>query len=583
MIIPPMTSFKPCLEWAEHLAARPVDLVTPEREALERHVATCAACAAVRDDYRAIDALIQGLPQVQPLPGLPPRLVRLWDDEDRELAASEIGARDVGADGITPHVAPRSAALAASHHRLRHTLRALAAVLIVGALLGSYFLLVAGRMTGPTTGGRPSYGPPVDPAGPRPHLGAWRTITLPPGSPNRATQAAQPGAAGGLPTGGAVIYEQTSVSGLLYAVAPPAVDGGTKLWRSTDAGRTWVPLAVPAAVTALPAGAQIDLFLAPADPDTVFLWGYSAGPRGETRLYSQDRGADWTMLAMPAGLDAWNVTVPMAARGVWYLPVRVGVQPAIWVSTNHGQSWTPHPYPVTLPPRDLAQSAPAGVTLSVQYERGGLLWAYGHTLWWSPDYGVTWRRLGVWGNPLCNALIIGTPDLSVLYCLFSNGAQMIDANAPLSSRPIWRSTDRGQTWRPVPSGPDVVPGRGIAGKQDLSNPPWNGESAMLLRDGSLLILAPARENPNMAAFWTLTPGANVWHEASAPLASPQGYCLAATPGSGSGVEPPVLDECALPLLVTVTAGPGDTQLVYVTHAQNIAVTSPVYVASLTWR
>jgi hypothetical protein len=259
------------------------------------------------------------------------------------------------------------------------------------------------------------------------------------------------------------------------------------------------------------------------------------------------------------------------------------VQPAIWVSTDHGQSWTPHPYPVTLPPRDLAQPTPAGITLSVQYERGGLLWAYGHTLWWSPDYGVTWRRLGAWGRQPCNALIIGTPDLSALYCLFSNGAQTIDANAPLSSRPIWRSSDRGLTWRPVPSGPDVVPGRGIAGKQYLSNPPWNGVSSMLLRDGSLFILAPARENPNMAAFWTLAPGANVWHEASAPLAPPQGYCLAATPAAGSGfATAPILGECALPLLVTVTAGPGDTQLVYLTHAQNVAITSPAYAATLTW-
>lgn len=584
MTMPPMTPLKPCPEWAEYLAAPPADLAPGERDALEQHLTTCTACAATRDDYQAMDALILGLPEVRPLPSLPLRLLRLWEEEDGELTR-EIEASEPAEERLAVHTPLRTppTLFAARRLQLRRAARALAAVFIVGALLGSYFLLVAGRATGPSTGSRLSYGPRVDPPGPRPHLGAWRTVALPPGSPDRATQAAQSGAAGGQPTGGAVIYEQTSVSGLLYAVAPPSVDGGTKLWRSTDAGRTWVPLPVPAPVAVLPAGAQVDLFLAPDDPDIVFLWGYSSGPRGETRLYSQDRGANWSTLTMPAGSEAWNVTVPIAAHGVWYLPVWVGAQPAIWVSTNLGARWTPHAYPVTLPPRDLAQPAPAGIMLSLRYARGGLLWAYGHTLWWSPDYGATWDPLGPWGSQPCNALIMGTPDLSELYCVVSNGEQTLDPSAPLSARPIWRSTDRGQTWRAVPSGPDVVPPPESAGAQYLSGPSWNGTSGMLLRDGSLLILAPARENPRMAAFWTLAPGANVWHEASAPLAPPQGYCLAATPGSGSGfAAAPILGECALPLLVTVTAGLGDTQLVYVTHAQNVAITSPVYVATLTW-
>ena len=64
-----------CAEWAEKLAAtHPDDLSPSERVALERHVASCPACAAVRTEYQAIDALILDFPGVKPLPDLPIRL-----------------------------------------------------------------------------------------------------------------------------------------------------------------------------------------------------------------------------------------------------------------------------------------------------------------------------------------------------------------------------------------------------------------------------------------------------------------------------------------------------------------------------
>ncbi len=48
-----------CVVWWEKLAAtHPDDLFPSEQQALERHVASCQACAAVRAEYQTIDALL---------------------------------------------------------------------------------------------------------------------------------------------------------------------------------------------------------------------------------------------------------------------------------------------------------------------------------------------------------------------------------------------------------------------------------------------------------------------------------------------------------------------------------------------
>src|SRR5262245_44002423 len=77
------TTIAPCAEWARLLAPRPEDLSSAEREALDAHLATCAACTAAREDYARMDALIRGLPAPRPLPGLPEKLLALWDVEER--------------------------------------------------------------------------------------------------------------------------------------------------------------------------------------------------------------------------------------------------------------------------------------------------------------------------------------------------------------------------------------------------------------------------------------------------------------------------------------------------------------------
>jgi len=67
-----------CPEWAEKLnAIHRNDLPFEERAELRKHLETCANCRAVKAEYRALDALITGLPPVEPLPAMPPRLREL--------------------------------------------------------------------------------------------------------------------------------------------------------------------------------------------------------------------------------------------------------------------------------------------------------------------------------------------------------------------------------------------------------------------------------------------------------------------------------------------------------------------------
>ncbi len=85
---------EPCKQWRLKLAAtHPDDLDPAERAALETHLATCPACAAVYATYARMDAAVLRLPAPAPLEGLPPRLLALWEAEDQQAAGSRAPAR----------------------------------------------------------------------------------------------------------------------------------------------------------------------------------------------------------------------------------------------------------------------------------------------------------------------------------------------------------------------------------------------------------------------------------------------------------------------------------------------------------
>jgi hypothetical protein len=253
--------------------------------------------------------------------------------------------------------------------------------------------------------------------------------------------------------------------------------------------------------------------VSPGAPDAVFLNGNAGGPS----YYSLDRGDHWQVLQQPAGAELWDVAAPTAEGEVWYYIRTVGVtQPEIWVSHDHGAQWVKHMYPARVPPSLQDDGIYPGVApLSLRYEKGGLLFLVERTLWWSPDYGATWQKLETWSEPPCDRSIIGTPDLSVLYCVAWNGEQR--------PHPYWRSLDHGQTWQPVPAEPSTqATGAGLTAGPF---PP------AVLRDGSLLGLFAIPEDPQNAAFFSLAPGSNVWRQASDRLNGVLSGCLGVRAGS----------------------------------------------------
>jgi hypothetical protein len=245
----------------------------------------------------------------------------------------------------------------------------------------------------------------------------------------------------------------------------------------------------------------------------------------------------------------WDVAAPTVEGDVWYYIRTVGVsQPEIWVSRDHGAQWVRHMYPVSLPsatpvaPNGMAYPG-IGPDLSLRYDKGGLLFLFDNILWWSPDYGATWQKLETWSEPPCDRSIVGTPDLSVLYCVQWYGEQ--------KPQPYWRSLDHGQTWTPVPTEPPAaLAANGLAFPRIM--PP------LVLRDGSLLEMAAIPGSTSGVAYYSLAPNANVWTQVSAPLNDVLGLCPQPQPTPGTSSA----SLCVQSISATLANGPTGRQYLY---------------------
>jgi anti-sigma factor RsiW len=159
---PPMS--KPCPAWETRLAAAHLgDLAPAERAALEEHLASCPACAALLARYERMDSQIRQTPALAPLADLPPQLLALWAEEDQraETTGSLRPIRSARKQTSSPMSAPlRPVPISAEHkqrpRRLISTVAALVAVLIVALLITA---LVASRLHSGAPTGNP--GPSV--------------------------------------------------------------------------------------------------------------------------------------------------------------------------------------------------------------------------------------------------------------------------------------------------------------------------------------------------------------------------------------------------------------------------------------
>ena len=151
------TTVKPCREWADRLAARhPDDLSPTDAAALKQHLQTCAACASVYRSYALMESAIRALPVGESVNALPQQSLleepikgRLTEDAASDHAPVTCWPRAT----TRPKQVVRFANLAA-------------AVLVVGAIIVASVLLFRAHPT--TTGGK---GPaPVTPPGSLPQM-----------------------------------------------------------------------------------------------------------------------------------------------------------------------------------------------------------------------------------------------------------------------------------------------------------------------------------------------------------------------------------------------------------------------------
>ena len=232
---------KPCAMWSEQLAASSQkDLTAAERTLLERHIASCPACAAAHSAYQQMDSDLETMPFIEPhsiyAEQLPERdgilssallagsvkssPARRVERRGKASTARTKPARFTG--GIQEN-APVSRRL-----RFQHALTTFAAVLVVCVLIGSAMLLFS-RHSSTGVGS-------VTKAGPLPLYAALSNGTVYAFRPDGGSMLWQrqlnlggQGVIGGPTVADGIVYIG-SFNGSLYALR---ASDGTLLWQHT--------------------------------------------------------------------------------------------------------------------------------------------------------------------------------------------------------------------------------------------------------------------------------------------------------------------------------------------------------------
>ena len=138
------TTVKPCSEWADKLAARhPDDLSPADAAALKQHLQTCAACASAYRSYALMESAIRALPVGEPLAALP----------QQSLLEEPVKGRLADAASSEQVIFPRWPRATTRRKQFVRFANLAAAVLVVGAIIVASVLLF-GTHHPTTTGGK---------------------------------------------------------------------------------------------------------------------------------------------------------------------------------------------------------------------------------------------------------------------------------------------------------------------------------------------------------------------------------------------------------------------------------------------
>ncbi|MGH7729738.1 MAG: WD40/YVTN/BNR-like repeat-containing protein [Candidatus Eiseniibacteriota bacterium] len=128
---------------------------------------------------------------------------------------------------------------------------------------------------------------------------------------------------------------------IVYAAYHPLWDStATNIYRSTDRGLTWAPVA-----TGLPAGLRLlKLTVSPLDPTTLYaVSGEDLFVSGIPAAYrSTDGGASWSRIGEGLG-NLWDLALDPVTPGTLYVTAYTGTPTtwsgAVWKSTDGGDTW----------------------------------------------------------------------------------------------------------------------------------------------------------------------------------------------------------------------------------------------------
>ena len=246
----------------------------------------------------------------------------------------------------------------------------------------------------------------------------------------------------------------TGIAGDAYTFFLGAVAGG--VWKTTDAGATWLPLSDHTPVSSIGA-----LSVAPSNRNVIYVGTGEAAPRGDITygdgVYkSVDGGKSWANTGLKDSrqigaliVDPNNPDIVLvAALGHAFGP---NAERGVFRTTDGGKSWTKTLFKdnqtgavdVSFDPHD------SKIVYAALWQARRLPWNFssggpGSGLYRSTDGGVTWSRLSGNGLP---AGILGRIHVSVSGADSNRVYAMIEA----AQGGLFRSDDGGAHWRRVNS------------------------------------------------------------------------------------------------------------------------------------
>jgi hypothetical protein len=464
----------PCPEWAELLTAtHPDDLSPAQRAALDTHLATCPACAAVRADYLRLDGYIQRLPTSRPLPAFPPQL--LADGASRQPRQRRAGYSSAErAD--TPRLIPQSKGYRnMPPGRIRSVVGLVSLALVVALFVVVFRGFTAGHSPGNKTAA------PITTTFAN---GQWSAI------PGLTNQPALPVIA---PSNPNVVYE------LSYPQSTPTQ---ITLRRSDDAGATWHNLPLP---TQPPADVDnSSLAVSPLNASNVFLTfslpsashpeechptqpsisgqstltPLSGSVHCSSQYYSTDGGQHWSLVQLPMQGAIGAPTFPefsatssasiFRAQGQRLYSAFGGANLdgvsiygtgniRIVSSTDGGKSWQLVDAQLAASGQNICDYMPAPT--------GNIVYAitqvnpfcyYDSTsptyLWLSKDAGAHWTQVSQLPNVAINLTLVEQGDgAPLIYVRMPVSAQHETEDVSTNPPSLEVSADGGKTWHNAPT------------------------------------------------------------------------------------------------------------------------------------